>query len=152
MAIAWLSLVKELPSLIKDLSGMITSSRATKNLLLSELKNNLNQFENAKKVKLDYDQLINILSNQAIIDARKVGFVFSVIKFGKVTEKQVRDSRNKRYIGKDAEWLFISIADKIDELKKLQTQKKLTDIKELNVSLQFSNLLYKMKLLAEFIR
>ena len=33
---------------------MTNRSHATKNLLLSELKNNLKQFENAKKISLNY--------------------------------------------------------------------------------------------------
>jgi len=152
MAFEWLSLVKELPSLIKDLGGLITSSRSTKKLLLSELSNNLKQFENVRKVKLTYDELIEILSNERIFQARKDGFVFSLVKIGKVQKKHIKDRRNERYLGKDCEWLFINISDKIDELKKLKTQKSLATIKELNIALQFSNLLYKMKLLTEFIK
>ncbi|MEI6312672.1 MAG: hypothetical protein WCP57_10470 [Bacteroidota bacterium] len=152
MPIEWIALVKELPSLIKDLGGLITSSRATKNLLLSELKNNLKQFENAKKAPLSYDQLITILSNEQMLVARKSGFAFSLIKIGRIQEKHIIDKRNKRYIGKDCEWLFISISDKIDELKKIQSQKSLNEIDKLNIPLQFSNLFFKMKLLAEFIR
>ncbi len=152
MPIEWLAVVKELPSLIKELGGLITSSRATKNLLLSELKNNLKQFENAKKAHLSYDQLITIVSNEQMLVARKSGFTFSLIKIGRIQEKHIIDKRNKRYIGKDCEWLFISISDKIDELKKLQSQKSFDEIDELNIPLQFSNLFFKMKLLAEFIR
>lgn len=152
MSVAWLSILKELPGLIKDLGGIITSSRAQKKLLLSELKNNLKQFENAKRAKLNYDQLIDILSNVQIESARKSGFVFSLIKIGKVQETHIKDKRNKRYVGKDAEWLFISISDKIDELKKLKSQVTLENQEKLNIPLQFSNLVYKMKLLAEFIQ
>ncbi len=73
MALDWIIIFKELPKLIKDLGGLINNSRATKNLLLSELKNNLKQFENAKKVSLTYDELIKILSNEKIIEARRTG-------------------------------------------------------------------------------
>ena len=54
MEFEWIVIFKELPILIKDLGGMTKRSRATKNLLLSELKNNLKQFENAKKISLTY--------------------------------------------------------------------------------------------------
>jgi hypothetical protein len=73
VALDWIIIFKELPKLIKDLGGLINNSRATKNLLLSELKNNLKQFENAKKVSLTYDELIKILSNEKIIEARRTG-------------------------------------------------------------------------------
>ncbi len=151
MALDWIIIFKELPKLIKDLGGLINNSRATKNLLLSEVKNNLKQFENAKKVSLTYDELIKILSNEKIIEARKTGFVFSLIKIGKIQAKHIKDKRNNRYKGKDCEWLFVSMSDKIDELKKLQSQRSLNNLKELNIGRQLSNLLYKMKLLTQFL-
>ena len=151
MALEWIVIFKELPKLIKDLGGLINNSRATKNLLLSELKNNLKQFENAKKVSLTYDELIKILSNEKIIEASRTGFVFSLIKIGKVQHKHIKDNRNNRYKGKDCEWLFVSISEKIDELKKLQSQRSLNNLKELNIGRQLSNLLYKMKLLTQFL-
>ena len=49
------------------------------------------------------------------------------------------------------EWLFVSMSDKIDELKKLQSQRSLNNLKELNIGRQLSNLLYKMKLLTLFL-
>ena len=52
MALDWIIIFKELPKLIKDLGGLINNSRATKNLLLSEVKNNLKQFEKANKFSL----------------------------------------------------------------------------------------------------
>ena len=151
MALDWIIIFKELPKLIKDLGGLINNSRATKNLLLSEVKNNLKQFENAKKVSLTYDELIKILSNEKIIEARRTGFVFSLIKIGTIQAKHIKDKRNSRYKGKDCEWLFVSMSDKIDELKKLQSQRSLNNLKELNIGRQLSNLLYKMKLLTQFL-
>ena len=151
MALDWIIIFKELPKLIKDLGGLINNSRATKNLLLSEVKNNLKQFENAKKVSLTYDELIKILSNEKIIEARRTGFVFSLIKIGTIQSKHIKDKRNNRYKGKDCEWLFVSMSDKIDELKKLQSQRSLNNLKELNIGRQLSNLLYKMKLLTQFL-
>lgn len=152
MAIEWLTLVKELPGLIKDLGGLITSSNATKKLLLSELKLNLKQFDNARKTDTSYDNLIDILSNEIIADARRKGFVFKTIKLGKVEDKHIKDDRNKKYKGKDCEWLFINIDDKIKELKDLKKLRKTYEGNlKLNIPLQFSNLFYKMKLLTDFI-
>jgi hypothetical protein len=151
MSFEWIVIFKELPMLIKDLGGLTNRSRATKNLLLSELKNNLKQFENAKRIGLTYEELIKILSNEQIVEARKKGFVFSLIKFGKIQDKHIKDKRNNRYKGKDCDWLFVSICDKINELKQLQTQRSLSNLKELNIGRQLSNLLYKMKLLTQFI-
>jgi len=78
MALEWIEIFKELPKLIKDLGRLINNGRANKNLLLSELKNNLKQFENAKKIGLTYDELIKILSNEKIIEAIRTGFVITV--------------------------------------------------------------------------
>ncbi len=151
MALEWIVIFKELPKLIKDLGALANNSRATKKLLLSELKNNLKQFENAKKISLNYDELITILSNEQIVEARKKGFVFSLIKIGKVQYEHIKDKRNNRYKGRDCEWLFVSISEKIDELKKLQSQRSLNNLKKLNIGRQLSNLLYKMKLLTQFL-
>ena len=151
MEFEWIVIFKELTILIKDLGVLTNRSRATKNLLLSELKNNLKQFENAKKINLTYEELIKILSNEQIIEARKKGFAFSIMKVGKVQDKHIKDIRNIRYKGKDCEWLFVNLCDKINELKQLQTQRNLSNLKELNIGRQLSNLLYKMKLLTQFI-
>lgn len=152
MAIEWIKFVLELPKILKDLGGIIASSASKKKLILSELKNNLKQFENANRLRLNYDQLIELLSNDSIIKARQEGFVFSSIKIGKIQKKHIKEKRNEKYLGKNCEWLLINISDKIDELKKLKTQKSLINLKELNMALQFSNLLFKMKLLVEFIK
>ncbi len=151
MALEWILIFKELPKLIKDLSGIISKSLTTQKLLLSELKMNMKQFENANKIHLTYDELIKILSNEKIIEAKKAGFSFSSIKIGKIKAKHIKDKRNNRYIGKDCEWLFLSISDKIYELKQLQSQRSMNNLKELNIGRQLSNLLYKMKLLTHFV-
>lgn len=151
MALEWIAIFKELPKLIKDLTGIINNSRTVKKLLLSELKMNLRQFENANKIKLNYDELVKILSNEKILEAKKVGYTFNLIKIGRIKRKHIKDKRNNRYLDKDCKWLFESISDKIDELKQLQSQRNLKDIKELNIGRQMSNLLYKMKLLTNFV-
>ncbi len=153
MAITWFAAVKEVSGLFKDIGGLVTKSNATKKLLLSEVELNLKQFQNAYKTKATYDQLIEVLSNQRITKAREAAFIFSTIKPGKIKESHIKDPRNKRYIGEDCEWLFINIADKIEELKGLKKMNgTLEGITTMNVPLQFSNLFYKLKLLVAFVR
>jgi hypothetical protein len=63
------------------------------------------------------------------------------------------DDRNKKYIGWDAEKLVDKIDEKIEELKNIKKMNG-NSVKEVknNVSLMLSNLYYRMKLLADFIR
>lgn len=153
MAIGWFAAVKEVSGLFKDIGGLVTKSNATKKLLLSEVELNLKQFQNAYKTKATYDQLIEVLSNARITKAREDAFIFSTIKAGKIKESHIKDPRNKRYIGEDCEWLFINIADKIEELKGLKKMNgTLEGITTMNVPLQFSNLFYKLKLLVTFVK
>lgn len=153
MAIGWFAAVKEVSGLFKDIGGLVTKSNANKKLLLSEVELNLKQFQNAYKTKATYDQLIEVLSNARITKAREDAFIFSTIKAGKIKESHIKDPRNKRYIGKDCEWLFINIADKIEELKGLKKMNgTLEGITTMNVPLQFSNLFYKLKLLVTFVK
>ena len=94
-----------------------------------------------------------MLKNDRIQKARETRFVFSILKRGDIGCEHVKDDRNKRYIGKNCEWLFKNIDEKIDDLR---NQKKyhesLNKIPNSTIALQFSNLFYKMKLLAEFIK
>lgn len=153
MAITWFAAVKEVSGLFKDIGGLVTKSNATKKLLLSEVELNLKQFQNAYKTKATYDRLIEVLSNARITKAREDAFIFSTIKAGKIKESHIKDPRNKRYIGEDCEWLFINIADKIEELKGLKKMNgTLEGITTMNVPLQFSNLFYKLKLLVTFVK
>jgi len=153
MAITWFAAVKEVSGLFKDIGGLVVKSSSTKKLLLSEVELNLKQFQNAHKTKATYDQLIEVLSNTRITKAREDAFIFSTIKAGKIKESHIKDPRNKRYVGEDCEWLFINIADKIEELKGLKKMNgTLEGITTMNVPLQFSNLFYKLKLLVTFVK
>lgn len=153
MAITWFAAVKEVSGLFKDIGGLVTKSNATKKLLLSEVELNLKQFQNAYKTTATYDQLIEVLSNARTTKARESAFIFSTIKAGKIKESHIKDPRNKRYIGEDCEWLFINIADKIEELKGLKKMNgTLEGITAMNVPLQFSNLFYKLKLVVTFVK
>jgi|WetSurMetagenome_2_1015567.scaffolds.fasta_scaffold46694_2 hypothetical protein len=153
MAFDWLSGVKDLTGLIATLSSLVKSNRATKDLLIRELTINIMAFQTAQKSKkIDYDRLLELLSNATIKRARENRFTFNTVKKGVIEHTHIIDNRNNRYMGKNCEWLFKNIDEKIEDLL---NQKKyhgsLNKIEGTNIPLQFSNLLYKMKLLAEFI-
>lgn len=145
-------ILKQIPEILSSLSKVVVKNRSTQKLLLDELKRNLKQFENATKIGFNHEQLIQVLSNNEITKANENGFVFSLVKLGRIQNKHIKDKRNARYKGKDCEWLFSSISNKIEELKSLNSAKRLDAITELNIKLQFSNLFFKMKLIAEFIK
>ena len=151
MAWEWLSLIGSLPEVITGLTKKTRTNVATKKLLISELKNNLKHFNTAYRNNFNHAELITILSNAEIIEARINGFQFSKVKGGTITELIVQDIRNERYIGKDCEWLFHSISDKILELRAIYNIQPLPNLDKSNMTLQFSNLFFKMKLIADFI-
>jgi hypothetical protein len=154
MAFDWLSSVKGIAEIITSLGGLIKNNRATRDLLIRELSINIKAFKTTQKVKkIDYDKLLELLSNERIKKAREDRFTFQTIKKGSLEHTHIKDNRNSRYMGKSCEWLFKNIDEKIEDLK---NQKKyhgsLNHIESVNIPLQFSNLFYKMKLLADFIR
>jgi uncharacterized protein YqeY len=154
MPFDWLSGVKDIAELISSLGSLVKNNRARKDLLIRELKINLKAFETAQKSKkVDYDKLLELLSNIHIKKAREDRFTFQTIKRGTLENTHIRDNRNSRYMGKNCEWLFKNIDEKIEDLL---NQKKyhgsLNLIENANIPLQFSNLFYKMKLLADFLR
>ena len=153
MAQDWLSSIKNISGLISGLSSIIKNNRATKDLLLRELKLNIKAFEIAqKRIDIDYDKLLGLLKNERIKKSRENRFVFSSIKKGRIKKRDINDSRNKRYIGKDCEWLFKNIDEKIEDLRNQKTYYDSLDaVENSNIALQFSNLFFKLKLLAEFI-
>ncbi len=154
MALEWLASIKDIADIIASLSELIKGNIATKDLLIKELKLNIIAFEIAQKdKKIDYDKLLLLLKNEQINKARQSKFIFSTIKRGKIEDKHVKDIRNNKYIGKNCGWLFKNIDDKIDELRiTKQYHNTLKNIERKSVALQFSNLFFKLKLLAEFIK
>lgn len=153
MAFDWLSIIKTIPDLVSDLGGLVKYNRATKDALIRELRLNLKAFKTAyKNKKIDYDKLMELLQNEAIKSARKSRFTFTTIKSDKIKKKDIKDSRNSRYEGKDCDWLFKNIDEKIEDLRiQKQYNGSLNNIENSNIPLQFSNLFYKLKLLADFI-
>jgi hypothetical protein len=65
----------------------------------------------------------------------------------------VFDDRNKKYIGWDADKIVDKIDEKIEELKNIKKMNGNTVEKaKNNVGLMLSNLFFRMKLLADFIK
>lgn len=154
MALDWISIIKNIPELVSSLGGLIKNNRATKDLLIRELKLNIKAFETAfKNNTIQYDKLIDLLKNDTIKQARKDRFQFSSIKSGEISKNHIKDPRNSKYLGKDCSWLFKNIDEKIEDLRQQKDYHgTLHSIEKTNIKLQFSNLFYKMKLLAEFIQ
>lgn len=154
MAWEWLSGIKNITEIVTSLGDLAKNNRATKDLLIRELKLNIKAFETAQKNKnINYDKLLSLLKNDRIQKARESRFTFQTIKKGVIENSHIRDERNKRYLGKSCEWLFKNIDEKIDDLRnQKQYHGSLENIDNSIIALQFSNLFYKMKLLAEYIQ
>ena len=153
MAFEWLSSIKNIAEIVGSLGELAKNNRATKDLLIRELRLNIKAFETAQKNKnINYDKLLLLLKNERIQKARESRFTFQTLKKGVIESKHIKDDRNKRYLGKSCEWLFKNIDEKIDDLRnQKQYHTSLDAIDNSIIALQFSNLFYKMKLLAEFI-
>src|SRR6266542_584342 len=117
------------------------------------MRYNLNVFHNAFKNNVSPDVMVELLSNEAIKEAIKNNFRFKKLKPGSIQPYNVHDDRNKKYIGWNAERLIDKVDEKIEELKiiKKMNGDSVKDVKN-NISLMLSNLYYRMKLLADFIR
>lgn len=142
---------------LKDLVTFLNKESKTNDVLkkqvIRELRDNLNIFSNAYKNNNSPNVMIDLLSNEAIKEAIKNNFKFKKIKAGNIEPYHVFDERNKKYIGWDAERLVDKIDEKIQELKNIKKMnensvEKVTN----NISLMLSNLYYRMKLFADFIR
>jgi hypothetical protein len=99
------------------------------------------------------DVMIDLLSNEAIKEAIKNNFKFKKLKAGPIEPYHIFDERNKKYTGWDAEKLIDKIDEKIEELKiiKKMNGNSVDKVKN-NISLMMSNLYYRMKLLADFLK
>jgi hypothetical protein len=150
----WIKLsISPVKDLIAWLHGQSKTANIYKKQLLIELRNNLNVFSNGFKNDVPYDTLIDMLSNEAIQMAIKENFSFKKLRAGKIETKHVRDERNKRYIGWTTEQLVDKIDEKITELKYIKKMNNGT-VKNArnNIPLMMSNLYFRMKLLADFVR
>jgi len=142
---------------LKDLLTFLNKEGKTndviKRQIIRELRNNLNIFHNAFLNNVDADIMIDMLGNEFIKKGVEANYKFNKLKPGRIEPYHVHDERNKKYIGWDAEKLVDKIDEKIEELKNIKKMNKNTvsNIKN-NVSLMLSNLYYRMKLLADFIK
>jgi hypothetical protein len=154
MAWEWLSSIKNITEIVTSLGELAQNNRATKDMLIRELRLNLKAFETAQNDdKTNYDKLLSLLKNEKIQKARESRFTFMTIKKGVIETKHIKDDRNKKYSGKSAEWLFKNIDEKIEDLRnQKQYHGSLETVDKSIIALQFSNLFYKMKLLAEFVK
>jgi len=142
---------------LKDLLAFLVKEGKTndvlKKQLIRELRNNLNIFHNAFLNEISADVMIDMLSNETIKRAIATNFKFKKLKAGGIEPYHVMDDRNKKYIGWDAEKLIDKIDEKIEELKNIKkmNSNSVASVKN-NIALMLSNLFYRMKLLADFIK
>ncbi len=142
---------------LKDLLSFLNSEGKTTDVLkkqvIRELRNNLNIFHNAYLNKVSPDIMIELLSNESIRKAIEENFKFRKLKPGRIEPYHIRDDRNKKYIGWEADKLIDKIDEKIEELKLIKKMNggSVATVKN-NISLMLSNLYYRMKLLADFIK
>ncbi len=141
---------------LKDLLNFLHSEGKTSDVLkkqvIRELRNNLNIFHNAYLNRVPADIMIDLLGNEAIKKAVEANFKFKKLKPGRIEPYHIKDERNRKYLGWEAEKLVDKIDEKIEELKNIKKMNggSVVTVKN-NVSLMLSNLYYRMKLLADFI-
>ncbi len=154
MASEWLKLsISPLKDLISFLHQQSRTNDVVKKKLIIELRDNLNVFSNAFLNDSPPDNLIDLLSNEAIRHAIDENFKFSKLKEGTLLPSQVKDERNRKYIGWTAEKLVEKIDEKITELKNIKKLSNGSVAKaKNNIPAILSNLYYRMKLLAEWIK
>jgi hypothetical protein len=154
MNLEWLKTgIGPLKDLLTFLNKESKTSDVLKKQLIRELRNNLNIFHNAFLNNVSSDTIIDLLDNDAVKDAIKNNFKFKKLKAGTIEPYHVFDDRNKKYIGWDSEKLVDKIDEKIEELKIIKKMNNGSVEKtNNNVSLMLSNLYYRMKLLADFIK
>src|ERR1700681_1368645 len=150
----WLNTgITSLKELIAFLHKKSRTNDVQKKQLIMELRNNLNVFKNGFLNEGTYDSMIDLLANEAIQSAVKKNFSFKKLKAGSIQTGEVHDERNKKYVGWTAERLTDKIDEKIVELRNIKKMNggSVEKVKN-NISLLMSNLYFRMKLLADFIR
>ena len=149
----WLNAsIAPLKDLIAFLNKQSRTNDVQKKQVMMELRNNLNVFRNGFMNHAPYDSMIDLLSNDAIQQAIRNNFAFKKLKKGKIEASHVFEERNKKYIGWTAEKLVDKIDEKIVELKNIKKMSSSLQGAKNNISLMMSNLYFRMKLMADFIR
>ena len=154
MNLEWLKTgIGPLKDLLTFLNKESKTSDVLKKQVIRELRNNLIVFKNGFQNNTSFDKMIDLLENDVIKESIKNNFRFKKLKAGIIEPYHVFDDRNKKYIGWDAEKLVDKIDEKIEELKIIKKMNNGSVEKtNNNVSLMLSNLYYRMKLLADFIK
>ena len=142
---------------LKDLVTFLNKESKTSDIIkkqvIRELRNNLNIFHNGFMNNISQDTLIDMLTNEMIKEAIKNNFKFKKLKPGSIEPYHIYEERNKKYTGWDAEKLSDKIDEKIEELKNIKKMNGASVEKAKNdISKMLSNLFYRMKLLADFIK
>ena len=142
---------------LKDLLTFLNSEGKTTDVLkkqvIRELRNNLNIFHNAYLNKVSPDIMIELLSNESVKKAVEANFKFKKLKPGRIEPYHIRDDRNKKYLGWEADKLIDQSYEKIEALKHIRKMNggPVPPVQH-TISLMLSNLYYRMKLLADFIK
>ena len=154
MNMEWIKLsIAPVKDLISFLHTKAKTTDVVKRQLFIELRDNLNVFSNGFLNESPYDNIIDLLSNAAIQQAIKENFSFNKLKKGTIEYKHIKDERNKKYKGWSAEKLIDKIDEKITELKNIKKLNNGSVSKaKNNIPMMMSNLYFRMKLLADFIR
>ena len=150
----WLNTsITPLKELLAFLYKKSKTSDVRKKHLIIELRDNLNVFKNGFFNQSPYDTMIDLLSRDAIQAAINENFSFKKLKSGTIHTSVIYDERNKKYAGWTSEKLVDKIDEKIVELRNIKkmNQGSVKDVRN-NISLMMSNLYFRMKLLADFIK
>ncbi|HLX91931.1 MAG TPA: hypothetical protein VKR32_09625 [Puia sp.] len=145
--------VSQLNDLITFLRRKAQTNDIVKKHLIMELRDNLNLFKNAYINHSSYDRLAGLLSNEAYKEAIRNNFSYKKFKRDLIGVDDVADGRNKKYIGWTLERLAFKIDEKIVELKNIRELNGGSFVHAKNdIPLMFSNLYFRMKLMADLIR
>lgn len=142
---------------LKDLLAFLYKKSKTndvhKKQVIIELRDNLNVFKNGFINQAPYDQMIDLLKNEAIQAAIEENFSFKKLRSGAISPAIIYEERNKKYSGWTTEKLVDKIDEKIVELRNIKKMNR-DSVKEVknNIPLMMSNLYFRMKLLADFIQ
>lgn len=142
---------------LKDLVSFLQKKSKTtdvlKKQLIMELRDNLNVLSNGFQNNTPFDKVVDLLSNEAIQQAIRENFSFKKLRKGFIELADIKEERNKKYLGWDTEKLVDKIDEKIVELRNLKKMNRdsLEGVSN-NVALMMSNLYFRMKLLADFIK
>ena len=155
--VPWYDFIKSSIDLVSELIPFLSekakNSGKQKKLVIRELRDNLNTLKNGYKHRLPADVIVDTLSNSAYRNALEENFDFNKIRKGELQTFEISDKRNMRYLCWTMERLLDKIDEKIEELKQLKKMSGSLDALEgANISLMLSNLYFRMKLAAEFMR